>query len=59
MKINFIAKPDTWFDDGTQVTLIDDYRPQLNVGLFEGYKDGKIDQECCNFDEFDIIEEKI
>jgi len=65
-KIKYIAKPDEWFDVGTEVQLIDDYRassamyfggPEMNAGLFEGLKDGKIDQEVCSFDEFDIIEE--
>jgi hypothetical protein len=56
------AKPDTWFDDGTIVELIDDYRsttPAIpNCGLFRGYKDGKLDEELCDFDEFEEIEDE-
>jgi len=57
------AKPDTWFDAGTTVELIDDYRdskpgkPFGKCGLFRGYKDGKLDEEICPFDEFEIVEE--
>ena len=62
-KIKYIAKPDEWFDAGTEVKLIDDYRDNdamfynksLNAGLFEGLKDGQIDQEVCCFDEFIFV----
>lgn len=66
-RIKYVAKPDEWFDEGTEVKLIDDYRadssmyfggPSMNAGLFEGLKDGKVDQEVCSFDEFDIIEDE-
>jgi hypothetical protein len=39
--IKYIAKPDTWFKEGTEAKLIDDYRledPSLDFGLFEGIK---------------------
>jgi hypothetical protein len=63
-RIKYISRKDEWFDEGTEVKLIDDYRDNdamfynrgLNSGLFEGLKDGKLDQEVCCFDEFDIIE---
>lgn len=64
-KIKYIAKPDEWFDEGTEVKLIDDYRSSsamyfggasMNAGLFEGLRDGKVDQEVCSFDEFLEIE---
>lgn len=45
----------TWFDKGTEVELIDDYRkdgPEL--GLFRGLRNGKLDEEICPFDEFAI-----
>ncbi len=60
----------TWFDKGSQATLIDDYRPQLEAGLFEGIRtcenplsegnrhtvgEKYIDQEVCGFDEFEEI----
>jgi hypothetical protein len=47
----------TWFDMGTEAKLLDDYRPDLNAGLFLGIKDGKPDEEICGFDEFEAIEE--
>lgn len=61
--MRFIAKPDEWFDAGTEVRLIDDYRDSdemiynrsLNAGLFEGFRNGLLDQEVCCFDEFDIV----
>lgn len=58
------AKPDTWFDEGTTVELIDDYRdgrtdtPFGTSGLFRGYKNGNLDEEICFFEEFEIIKEK-
>lgn len=47
-----------WFDKGTEVKLIDDYRGWngLEAGLFEGFREGKSCQEVCGFDEFDILE---
>jgi len=59
----YISKKDEWFDEGTEVELIDDYRmsksvlSRCNAGLFRGTKNGKIDEEVCEFDEFDVIEE--
>ncbi len=47
-----------WFDAGTEAKLIDDYRLEktpIDCGLFEGTKDGKIDQEVCPFDEFEEV----
>ena len=55
MKI-YIAKSQTWFDENSKVELIDDYRPQINAGLFCGFRKNKEDEEICNFDEF-IIED--
>lgn len=52
------AKPNTWFDEGTEVKLVDDYRPKLPCGLFCGLQDGKLDEEICSFNEFKIIEEE-
>ncbi len=63
--MRFIAKPDTWFDEGSEVKLVDDYRNPSGVtrfnpldesGLFEGFRLGRIDQEICLFEEFDILE---
>jgi len=46
----------TWFDEGSIVRLIDDYRPTMNSGLFIGFVDGVIDQEICGFDEFEEVD---
>ena len=55
----YIAKPDTWFDAGTKAKLLTDFGPQWpDLGLFEGLRDGKPDEEDCRFDEFDILEEE-
>lgn len=48
-----------WFDAGTEVELIDDYRLDagrpMPCGLFRGLRNGTIDEEMCGFDEFEII----
>lgn len=41
--MKYIAKPDTWFDEGSEVILIADYREPdkefvYNAGLFEGWR---------------------
>lgn len=72
MAKKYIAKPDTWFKEGTECKLIDDYRPGLNSGLFEGLRicenpdveagipkgtERVDDQEVCSFDEFIEVDE--
>ena len=65
----YIAKKNTWYDEGSICALIDDYRPQMDSGLFYGWRtctnpnsEGKpfgerhLDEEVCLFDEFDIEE---
>lgn len=54
--MKYISRGD-WFDKGTEAKLLIDLRPKMDVGVFEGIKDGKEDEETCPFDEFDIIEE--
>jgi hypothetical protein len=67
----FIAKLNTWFDEGTEARLEDDYTNGLEksrwqcscggnhltcgMGLFSGLKNDKLDEEVCTFCEFDII----
>jgi len=69
----YVARPDTWFKAGSEVRLIDDYRPQASSGLFEGVHviSGEmdasnrglpvgaevLDQKVCPFDEFDFGEQ--
>ena len=58
--IKFIAKQDTWFDEGTEAKLLfrmgdEDFNDKNGCGMFEGIKDGKIDEEPCGYDEFIII----
>jgi len=58
----YFAKPDTWFDAGTEAELLgeplyvcfDDDGKEMWAGLFSGTKDGKPDEEICTSDEFDI-----
>ena len=52
----FIAKPNTWFDEGTEATLLFQYHPDCEAGLFLGIRNGKEDEEGCGFEEFNIIE---
>ena len=65
--VKYIAKPNTWFDAGTEVKLIEKIRCP-NVGetcsasaIFEGQRTRNTitftDKEICFFDEFDIIED--
>ena len=57
----------TWFDKGSEIDLIDDYRPELNSGLFKGWRtcqkdiaenrkigERYIDEEICSFDKFEV-----
>lgn len=64
----YVAKPDTWFVEGTECELIADGRPQMNVGIFSGkrcsegspelHPIGEIyeDEEDCSFDEFEVVD---
>jgi hypothetical protein len=56
----YISKKDEWFDEGTEAQLIDDYMGSImdGAGLFRGIKDGKLDEEICLFEEFDIIDDE-
>ena len=51
----------TWFDEGTEVKFICwSYEADTikeSAGLFEGLRNGNIDQESCPFDEFKIYDE--
>jgi hypothetical protein len=61
----------TWFDEGTECVLEDDFRPQINSGIFRGIRTcensaaeaGKAvgtkyeDEEYCSFDEFEVIDD--
>ena len=50
----YIAKSHSWFDEGTEADLIDDYRPDVQAGVFYGMKNGHLTYQTCNFDEFKI-----
>lgn len=55
----FVAKPHTWFKEGTEVKLIGYLsidNDGVKYGIFEGKnKDGKLVREVCPYDEFDMI----
>jgi hypothetical protein len=65
----YIAKPNTWFDEGTEVELLVNFRKCFRKGkdyndliptewgLFRGMCNGELDEETCDFLEFDIIED--
>ena len=61
----YIAKPRTWFMEGTEVRLIEYLtvdKDGLQYGVFEGLRekiDGEIvrDSEVCSYEEFNIIDE--
>lgn len=67
----FISKGE-WFDKGTECKLVCQYlwaygtanspeeekwQAPKSCGIFEGLRNGQLDEESCSFDEFDIIEE--
>ena len=65
---HYIPKSDTWFDIGQNVALIVDSRPEINMGIFCGFRtcqnpesemrllgEEYLDEELCSFDEFEII----
>ena len=58
-KIKFIARPNTWYDEGTEAFLDQDggaehdYTSAFFRGKHEGFDDG----ECCCMFEFDWIDE--
>lgn len=58
--VKYISKGE-WFDKGTAAKLLVDIGPSIDgkerLGLFEGIKDGKPDEEECWFSEFDMVEE--
>lgn len=57
--MKYIAKKDTWFDEGTECKLLVDCSPGVDgSGVYEGFKDGKLDEELCGHDEFEIIGEE-
>lgn len=65
-KIKYTAKPNTWFDEGTEaVPLTEIWKtserfngPIIGSALFLGIRDGKEDEEVCSLSEFFITEEK-
>lgn len=54
MAKKYIAKPNTWFDEGTEAKLLADCG---FFGIFEGIREGKPDEETCLYEEFEVIEE--
>jgi len=53
----YIAKPDTWFDEGTESHLLFEVGGEPPCGLFRGTRKGEIDEEVCNFEEFETVDE--
>ena len=51
----YIAKPDTWFDKGTEVKHIAVF-DQEDWGLFQGYRNGSLDEETCLLEEFEVVD---
>jgi len=56
MRIKYYKSKGEWFDKDSPARLIDDYRPNMNAGLFIGYHKDELDEEACSFDEFEEIE---
>lgn len=51
---NYIYISDgTWFDKGSSCVLISNCG--IAGGIFEGQRNGKLDQEFCPWDEFEIL----
>lgn len=57
--MKFIAKKDTWFDEGTEAKLLTDCGGGFfnGNGIFEGIRNGKVDEELCGYEEFKIVKE--
>jgi hypothetical protein len=62
MKI-YIAKPNTWFKEDTEVKLIEYLHVDgdgVNYGLFEGVKEREgnlmTEAEVCSYEDFEIID---
>ena len=56
-KIRFIARPNTWYDEGSEAKLESTPEHDYPSGGFVGYVDGELDREECGLDEFDRIDE--
>jgi hypothetical protein len=57
MNKRFISKGE-WFDKGTEAKLISDSASEAYpFAIFEGIRNGKVDEETCTFDEFEILED--
>ena len=61
--MKYIAKPNTWFDEGTEVEIMEGPWDSTDIdgnyigfGLFVGFRNGSLDEESCGLDEFDIVE---
>jgi len=52
--IKYVAKPNTWFDEGSEVSITLLYSDMV---LACGLHNGKIDEEVCGIDEFEKVEE--
>jgi hypothetical protein len=58
-KIKFIARSETWFDEGTEAFIDGDVFDGLcTSALFDGIKDGEEDGEICSIFEFDWFDEE-
>jgi hypothetical protein len=58
-KIKFIARPNTWYDEGTEAFIYGETLPSHDNtdALFRGTHDGSDDGEYCSTFEFDWIDE--
>ena len=63
--MKYIAKPNMWFDVGTEAVPITEFWDgfmdwemtiPIRVAVFEGIKNGTVDEETCGEREFEIIE---
>ena len=61
--IRYIAKPDTWFDAGTEAIPVTEFveaydDPQMTIrndcAVFRGVRNGQSDEETCSLTEFEI-----
>lgn len=57
----YIAKPDTWFDEGTEAQPVTGFwdcetedGTKTKCAIFLGIRDGKPDEEGCTLEEFVI-----
>lgn len=54
-KLRYQVRAGHYFDRGRPVHLVCDLRPEMSVGMFEGFHNGMIDQNLYPFEDFEYL----